>query len=102
MDPLRNPYTPNAGAEPDAVVGRDDQRSNDALCEAVEITGGYPYFLQELGYVTWAVAQGGIIEPADVRDAIDAYRPSSTAPFSGFAWIARLLFNAPTCARWRS
>ena len=25
MDPIRNPYTPNAGAMPGAVVGRDDQ-----------------------------------------------------------------------------
>lgn len=25
MDPVRNPYTPNAGAEPEAIVGRDDQ-----------------------------------------------------------------------------
>lgn len=25
MDPVLNPYTPNAGAEPQAVVGRDDQ-----------------------------------------------------------------------------
>lgn len=25
MDPIRNPYTPNAGARPPAIVGRDDQ-----------------------------------------------------------------------------
>ncbi|WP_448058410.1 AAA family ATPase [Cellulomonas hominis] len=25
MDPVANPYTPNAGARPDALVGRDDQ-----------------------------------------------------------------------------
>lgn len=25
MDPLRNPYTPNAGARPPSIVGRDDQ-----------------------------------------------------------------------------
>lgn len=25
MDPVANPYTPNAGAEPEVVVGRDDQ-----------------------------------------------------------------------------
>ena len=25
MDPLANPYTPNAGARPQAIVGRDDQ-----------------------------------------------------------------------------
>jgi len=32
VDPLSNPYTPNAGAEPQAVVGRDDQlKSFDLL-----------------------------------------------------------------------
>ena len=25
VDPARNPYTPNAGAAPPALVGRDDQ-----------------------------------------------------------------------------
>ena len=25
MDPVRNPHTPNAGARPLAIVGRDDQ-----------------------------------------------------------------------------
>lgn len=25
MDPIRNPYTPNAGAQPPAVLGRDAQ-----------------------------------------------------------------------------
>lgn len=25
MDPIRNPYTPNAGAKPDVLAGRDDQ-----------------------------------------------------------------------------
>lgn len=27
MDPIRNPYTPNAGAQPPAVLGRDAQLS---------------------------------------------------------------------------
>lgn len=31
MDPLRNPYTPNAGAEPPVVLGRDDQLATFAL-----------------------------------------------------------------------
>ncbi|WP_259557883.1 hypothetical protein [Brachybacterium sillae] len=25
MDPIRNPYTPNAGERPDVLAGRDDQ-----------------------------------------------------------------------------
>lgn len=37
MDPLRNPYTPNAGAEPQAVVGRDDQLASfDLLLARIE------------------------------------------------------------------
>lgn len=31
MDPLNNPYTPNAGATPAVVVGRDDQQRNFEL-----------------------------------------------------------------------
>jgi predicted AAA+ superfamily ATPase len=37
MDPLDNPYTPNAGATPPVVVGRDDQqRSFDLLLARLE------------------------------------------------------------------
>lgn len=37
MDPLSNPYTPNAGAKPPLVVGRDDQLSNfDLLLARLE------------------------------------------------------------------
>ncbi|MGO1465198.1 MAG: ATP-binding protein, partial [Candidatus Corynebacterium faecigallinarum] len=37
MDPLNNPYTPNAGAEPQAVVGRDDQLASfDLLLARIE------------------------------------------------------------------
>ena len=31
MDPLRNPYTPNAGARPPVILGRDDQLQTFAL-----------------------------------------------------------------------
>ncbi|GIL37003.1 ATPase [Phycicoccus sp. DTK01] len=40
--------------------------TEDALDEAVTITGGYPYFLQELGYAVWTVAAG----PAITRDEL--------------------------------
>ena len=37
MDPVRNPYTPNAGAEPELVVGRDDQlQSFDVLLKRLQ------------------------------------------------------------------
>lgn len=44
-----------------------------ALDLAVQTTEGYPYFLQELGYAVWTVAEGPAITEADLRDAIVAY-----------------------------
>ncbi len=38
MDPVLNPYTPNAGARPQAVVGRDDQlQSFDLLLRRLKL-----------------------------------------------------------------
>lgn len=47
--------------------------SPEALCEAVAITGGYPYFLQELGYAVWTVADGPEITLEDVLIALPGY-----------------------------
>lgn len=55
--------------------------SAEALDEGVRITGGYPYFLQELGYVTWAVAAGDTVERVDVREAVDAYEAKLDGSF---------------------
>lgn len=44
-----------------------------ALDRSVEITGGYPYFLQELGYAVWTVAEGPTITLEDIEAAIPAY-----------------------------
>lgn len=44
-----------------------------ALTTAVELTGGYPYFLQELGYAVWTVAEGPTIHEDDVRAAVPGY-----------------------------
>lgn len=46
---------------------------SDALELAVEMTGGYPYFIQELGYAVWTVARNGRITKSDVADASEAY-----------------------------
>jgi hypothetical protein len=43
------------------------------LSEAVTITGGYPYFLQELGYAVWTVAEGPVISRDDVLAAVPGY-----------------------------
>jgi hypothetical protein len=47
--------------------------ATDALDEAVLISGGYPYFLQELGYAVWTVAAGPTISRDDVVAAVPAY-----------------------------
>ena len=47
--------------------------SASALGEAVAITGGYPYFLQELGYAVWTVAEGPEITLEDLLTAVPAY-----------------------------
>lgn len=52
-----------------------------ALSAAVAITGGYPYFVQELGYAVWTVAAGPEITEADVRAAEPAYEAKLDASF---------------------
>ncbi len=48
--------------------------TTDALDQATTITGGYPYFLQELGYAVWTVADGPVITRADVEAAEPGYQ----------------------------
>lgn len=47
--------------------------TDEALEEAVRITGGYPYFLQELGYAVWLVANGPTITLEDVLATVPGY-----------------------------
>lgn len=44
-----------------------------ALDLAMEMTGRYPYFLQELGYAAWATASGETITRKDVENAHEVY-----------------------------
>lgn len=53
----------------------------DALDEAVTITGCYPYFIQELGYAAWTVADGPDITLDDIRDAEPAYETKLDTSF---------------------
>lgn len=55
--------------------------SQKALDLAVEVTGGYPYFLQELGYAVWSVAEGPRILDSDIHDAIPAYESKLDTSF---------------------
>jgi hypothetical protein len=58
-------------AEPALTEGARFER--DALDRAFELTEGYPYFIQELGYQVWTVATDQEITLGDVEDAKDAY-----------------------------
>lgn len=42
---------------------------DSAVKLALEVTGGYPYFLQELGSVLWTEASDGIVHHSDVVNA---------------------------------
>lgn len=53
----------------------------DALEASVGITGGYPYFIQELGYAVWTVAAGPEITREDVVVAEPAYEAKLDASF---------------------
>jgi len=55
--------------------------SNAALDRALAITGGYPYFLQELGYAVWGVADGPEIMVQNVIDAEALYEAKLDSSF---------------------
>ena len=46
--------------------------AGDALDLAVIITGGYPYFIQELGYAVWTVAAGPQITAEDISGSSES------------------------------
>lgn len=52
-----------------------------ALDRALAITGGYPYFIQELGYAVWGVAEGPEITDDDVIDAEALYEAKLDSSF---------------------
>lgn len=55
--------------------------TREALDRAVSATGGYPYFVQELGYAVWGVAQGRRITVADVDAALPIYESKLDSSF---------------------
>lgn len=58
-------------ADPAAL--EDASFTDDALNLAVEITQGYPYFVQELGAQVWTIAQSSPFTREDVELAREAY-----------------------------
>lgn len=76
---LSRPDADRALKEPAGLEGASF--AEDALEKAYEVTGGYPYFIQELGYAVWGVAQHGPITRADVEQAIDLYEAKLDSSF---------------------
>lgn len=68
---LNNEDSRAALVEPAQDEGAD--YSDEALDLALEVTGGYPYFLQELGYAVWGVAAGPTITREDIALAVPTY-----------------------------
>lgn len=69
----------DALSRPAADEGVSFERN--ALDVAVQVTGGYPYFLQELGYAVWSVAEGPTITVADVQAAVPQYEAKLDGSF---------------------
>jgi hypothetical protein len=54
---------------------------DDAVDLAMQITRGYPYFIQELGYQVWTLAAANRISRSDVELARDAYEAKLDSSF---------------------
>ena len=54
---------------------------DDAVDLAIEITQGYPYFIQELGYQVWGVADDARVRRVDVDIAKEAYEAKLDGSF---------------------
>jgi hypothetical protein len=55
--------------------------TEDALALAVDVTGGYPYFIQELGYAVWGVADGESISQQDIEATLPIYEAKLDSSF---------------------
>ncbi|KQO80407.1 ATPase [Frigoribacterium sp. Leaf263] len=71
IDSLEGDDARKALTEP--AAGEGAVYDSDAVDLAIEITRGYPYFIQELGYQVWTVATANRIHLDDVQMAREAY-----------------------------
>jgi hypothetical protein len=69
--PEVGPLQPNDATEALQIPVRNQgaEFSSAALAEVIEVTQGYPYFLQQWGYEAWNTSAGPIIEIADIHRA---------------------------------
>lgn len=79
IDSLETADARRAIADPAAAEGVEYEE--DAIDLAVEITRGYPYFIQELGYQVWEIAEQSPISRQDVEDAREAYEAKLDSSF---------------------
>jgi hypothetical protein len=73
------PTTRRALAQP--AHDEDADFEPTALDLALQVTGGYPYFLQELGWAVWGQAAGPIITAIDVEGALPLYEAKLDSSF---------------------
>lgn len=71
-------------AEPARQEGADF--TDDALAEALAITEGHPFFVQELGYAVWTIAEGPVVTRDDLLTAV----PTFEAKLDGSFYRVRL------------
>lgn len=76
---LSSEYAKEALSRPAAEEGV--AYTEEALDAAVAVTGGYPYFIQELGYAVWTVAQGSVITKDDLLTAEPGYEAKLDTSF---------------------
>ncbi|MGE4426222.1 MAG: ATP-binding protein [Solirubrobacteraceae bacterium] len=60
--------------------------TDDALDEAVAVTDGYPFFVQELGYAVWTIAEGPVVTRDELLESI----PTFEAKLDGSFYRVRL------------
>lgn len=63
------------------AIAEDVSVAAEAVERAVEITRGYPYFIQELGYQVWGIASDGRFTLEDVEIAREAYEAKLDSSF---------------------
>ena len=71
IDSLSEPNSKSALTEPAEKQGVS--YSGEALTKIIEITGGYPYFLQEFGRQVWDMRVDNIISEKSVDQAYDKF-----------------------------
>lgn len=79
IDSLEDEDARKALIEPARAEGVDFE--SDAVALALEISQGYPYFIQELGFQVWEIAEQSPITRLDVETAREGYEAKLDSSF---------------------